>query len=118
MISIMKYIVSVLLIAMVSFAMGLYLPWWSIAIAAFLVSTFIHQKPGMSFLSGFVGVFLLWEIMAWWIDRKNNGILSQKISQILPLGGSSVLLILVTALVGALVGGFASLAASYLRKTS
>jgi hypothetical protein len=36
---------------------------------------------------------------------KNEGILSKKIAALFPLGGSSVLLILITALVGAVVGG-------------
>jgi len=61
--------------------------------------------------------FLLWEILAWWIDNKNDGILSQKIAQILPLGGSTVFLILITSLIGALVAGLAALTASYLRKS-
>ena len=92
------------------------MPWWGIAIAAFLVSAAIPQKPAFSFLSGFLGVFLLWEVLAWWIDSKNNGILSQKIAYIIPLGGSSVLLIVITSLIGALVAGFAALAGSYLRR--
>jgi hypothetical protein len=92
------------------------MPWWGIAIAAFLVSAAIPQKPAFSFLSGFLGVFLLWEILAWWIDNKNNGILSQKIANIMGLGGSSVLLIVITSLVGALVAGFAALAGTYGRR--
>jgi len=111
-----KYIVSILLTALLSFVTGLFLPWWSIAFAAFLVSALIRQKPAMSFLSGFLGVFLLWEILAWWIDNKNDSILSQRIAQIIPLGGSTILLILLTSVTGALVGGFAALAGSYLRK--
>ena len=93
-----------------------YLPWWGIAIAAFLVSAAIPQKPGYSFLSGFLGVFLLWEVLAWWIDNKNNGILSQKIAVLIPLGGSTVLLIVITSLVGALVAGSAALAGCYARR--
>jgi hypothetical protein len=110
-----KYIISILLTALVSFVLGLYLPWWSIAPAAFLVSLLIRQRPAMSFLAGFLGVFLLWEILAWWIDYRNNSILSQKIAQIFPLEGSNVLLILLTSLIGALVAGFASLAGSYMK---
>jgi hypothetical protein len=112
----MKYVVSILLTALLSFVTGLFLPWWTIAFAAFLVSVLIHQKPAMSFLSGFLGVFLLWEVLAWWIDNKNDSILSQKIAQIIPLGGSTILLILLTSVTGALVGGFSALTASYLRK--
>jgi hypothetical protein len=114
----MKYIISILLTAILSFLTGLFLPWWSIALACFIVSLLIRQKPAQSFLSGFLGVFLLWEILAWWIDNKNDSILSQKIAQIIPLGGSTVLLILLTSVTGAIVGGFSALAASYLRKKS
>ena len=112
----MKFISSILLTALLSFVAGLYLPWWSVAIAAFVVGVIIPLASWKSFLSGFLGVFLLWAILAWWIDSKNNSILSQKIAQLLPLGGSSFLLILVTALIGALVAGFAGLTGSYVRK--
>lgn len=112
----LKYILSILVTALVGFVVGLYLPWWGIAIAAFLVSAAIPQKPAFSFLSGFLGIFLLWEVLAWWIDNKNNGILSQKIANVLPLGGSTVLLIVLTSVIGALVAGFAALAGSYLRR--
>ena len=110
----MKFLISTLLIVLLSFLSGLYLPWWGIALAAFLVSALVPQRPGLSFLSGFLALFLLWASLAWAMDASNNSILSVKIAQILPLGGSSFLLILVTALVGALVGGGAALTASYL----
>jgi len=112
----LKYILSILVTALLSFVSGLYMPWWGIAIAAFLVSAAIHQKPAFSFLSGFLGVFLLWEVLAWWIDNKNSGILSQKMASILGLGSSSLLLIIITSLIGALVAGFAALAGSYFRR--
>ena len=112
----MKFVVSVLITALLSFAAGIYLDWWSIAPAAFIVSLAIHQKPGRAWLSGFLALFLLWGIIAWWIDVKNQHVLSQKVALIIPLGGSAFLLILVTAFVGALVAGFAALTASYVRK--
>lgn len=112
----LKYILSIVVTGLVAFATGLYTPWWGIAIAAFLVSAAIPQKPAFSFLSGFLGVFLLWEVLAWWIDNKNNGILSQKIASILSLGGSSVLLIVITSIIGGLVAGFAALSGTYMRR--
>ena len=111
----MRFILSVLLIALLSFIAGLALPWWSIAIVAFLVPLLITQSLGLSFLAGFTGIFLLWGGLALWIDTQNESLLSQKIAQLFPLGGSSILLILVTALVGALVGGFAAMTGSALR---
>jgi hypothetical protein len=112
----LKYILSIVVTALLSFVSGLYMPWWGIAIAAFLVSAAIPQKPAFSFLSGFLGVFLLWEILAWWIDNKNSGILSQKVANLFKMGNSSVLLIVITSILGALVAGFAALAGSYLRR--
>jgi len=112
----MKFIVATILTSLLAFAAGLYLPWWSIAIAAFIVSTLIHQKPWKSMLSGALGLFLLWGLLAIWIDSKNQGILSARISELLPLGGSAFLLILITAFVGALVAGLAALSGAYLKK--
>ena len=111
----MRLILSILLIAVLSFLAGLILPWWSIALISFGVAAFIHQSVGMAFLSGFLGIFILWGLIAIWIDLKNESILSHKIAQIFPLSGSSFLLILITAFIGALVGGFAAMAGSSLR---
>jgi hypothetical protein len=111
-----KFFVSILLIALLSFIGGLLLPWWTIAIAAFVVSILIPQRPLVSFFAGFLALFLLWGGLATSIDMANNSILSARVAGILPLHGSSIALILVTAFVGALVGGGGSLTAAFLRK--
>lgn len=90
--------------------------WWAIAIAAFIVAVFIHQKPMKSFLTGFIALLLLWGGLSWWIDMKNEHVLSHRMASVLPFGGSVLLMILVTALIGALVAGFASMAGSYIRE--
>lgn len=112
----MKIFVALLLTIILAFVAGLYLPWWSIALAAFIVAALIRQTPFRSFLSGFLGLLILWGGLAQWIDIKNKGLLSQKIATIIPLGGSAFLLVLVTAFLGALVAGMAALSGSYLRK--
>jgi hypothetical protein len=111
----MRFLLAILLTALFSFIIGLFLPWWSIAIITFLVALFIQQGLGRSFLAGFLGIFILWALLATWIDIKNQSILSQKIAQVFPLGGSSFLLILITAFIGALVAGFAALSGASLR---
>lgn len=113
----MKFLVAILLTALLAFVGSLWLDWWSIAIAAFLIAILVHQKAGKAFLSGFIGVFILWGAFAWWIDMKNEGVLSKKIAEVLPLGGNSLLLILVTAFVGGLVAGFGAMSGSYLRSS-
>jgi hypothetical protein len=111
----MKLIVAIILTALLSFVAGLYLAWWSIAVAAFLVALIIPQFPWKAFLSGFLAVFILWAVLAWWIDIKNQGILSSKIAVLFHLGSSHIVMIFVSALIGALIAGFAALSGSYLR---
>ncbi len=113
----MKSIVAIILTALIAFVGGIYMQWWSLALAAFIIAILIPQKAGKAFLSGFLGVFLLWAVLAWWINMKNEGILAKKIAAVLPLGGNAFLLILVTAFIGGLVGGFAALSGSYLRSS-
>lgn len=114
----MKFVTATILTAILSFISGLFLPWWGIAIVAFAVAAIIHQKTGKAFFAGLLGVFILWAGLAWWIDMRNNSVLSHKIAGILPLGGNTMLLILVTGIVGGLVGGFAAMAGSSLRASN
>ncbi|MBI1779935.1 MAG: hypothetical protein HYR66_00975 [Sphingobacteriales bacterium] len=112
----MKFIVSLILTALLSFAFGMYMPWWSVAFAAFIVAVLIPQTPGRSFLTGFIALFLLWGILTFYIDVQNEHILSQRVAELIIKSKSSFVMILLTALIGALVGGFAALSGSYLRK--
>ena len=111
----MKFILTLLLTFLLSFIAGLYLPWWSIAIVAFLAALLMQPTIGLGFLAGFLGVFLLWATIAFWIDTANESILSHKIAMLFSLGGSTLLLVLITAFVGGLVGGFAAMAGSSIR---
>jgi hypothetical protein len=113
----MKFVVAILLTALLSFAAGLFsaLPWWSFAVCAFIVALAIHQKAWKAFLAGFLALALLWGLMASWYDLNNEQMLSARIAKILFVG-SSVALILVTALLGGLVAGFAAMTGSYLRR--
>ena len=114
----MKFFNATLLTAVLSFIGGIYIPvWWSFAIAALLVAFLIHQKGGKAFFAGFLSLFILWGALAFWIDMKNEGVLSARIATLLPLGGSKWALILITAFIGALVAGFAALSGSYLRSS-
>jgi hypothetical protein len=112
---IMRFLLSVSLILVFAFIAGLYLPWWSIALISFLVLLLIPQSIGISFLAGFISIFLLWAGLALIIDIKNESILSQKIAALFSLGEASFLLILITGLLGGLVSGFAAMSGSTLR---
>jgi hypothetical protein len=115
----MKFILSILLVGLVTYAIGIYgtLPWWSFVVTNLIIAIALPIKPLQSFIAGALGVGALWAGLAFGIDLANNHILSSKVAQILPLGGSYIALIIVTAFVGALLGGLASLTGSFVRKT-
>lgn len=114
----MKFIASIFLTALLAYVIGLFtvLPWWCFAFSSFVISICIHQTPLRSFLSGFIGLFLLWISLAFLKDIINSHILSTKVAEILPLGGSYITVIFLTGFIGGLISGLASLTASYSRK--
>jgi len=114
----MKFIVSILLTALLSYAIGLFgsLPWWSFAFCAFIVALVIPQRAGKAFLSGFLGLVLLWGMMATYLDFQNDHLLGNKVAALFLKTPNSLLLILLTALIGGLVAGFAAMTGSFLRK--
>jgi len=113
----MKFSVALILTALLSFIAGLYFPWWSIAIPAFLVALLVQQKAGMAFVSAFSALLLLWSGLAWWINVENENILAARIGELLGIGNNPFLLILITGAVGGLVAGFAAMSGSFLRSS-
>ena len=106
----MKFVVQLILIVVISAVLQVYLPFWSVAIVAFLVSALTRSKSFTAFLSGFLAIFLLWFITAYWIDGDTQSILTHKISSLFSV--SKTILMLITALIGGLVGGFGALTGS------
>lgn len=106
----MKFFVSILLIALVAFTCGLYFPWWSIAIASFIVAILVVQRPFRSFFAGFIAVFVLWLLLVLRINSENDGILAHRVGLIIGVG--EPMLMLITALIGGVVGGLGALTGS------
>lgn len=110
----MKFIVKIVLIIVLSFLGQMVLPFWIVAIAGILASLVIKSNGFTSFLAGFLGVFILWFLSAYFIDQGAQSILSDKMITIIPVG-SVMLLITVSAVIGGLVGGFGALTGSILQ---
>ncbi len=111
----MKFIVSILLTALLCFVICLYMDWWAIAIVAFIVAVVIPQSAGRSFLTGFLALLLLWGGLSFYISNSNQNILAHKVSMLIIGMDNPYLLMLVTGLIGALVGGFAALTGAFVR---
>lgn len=111
----MRFFITFLLTALLSFSWALFFPWWIIAVAAFTVAALIPQARLSAFICAFFALFFLWGGQALLADIKNEHLLSSKVAQILPLGGSYVAVILLTAFIGGLVAGLGALTGSFLR---
>lgn len=88
--------------------------WWWIIIDTFLATLLMGKTPLGSFLSGFLAVTVVWGGYAFAVNSANEGLLLQKIAQVFG-APSGWLLILLTIMLGALVGGFSALTAYSLK---
>lgn len=96
------------IILILTFAGGYFLPWWVVAIAAFLPALFIGKTPAKSFLAGFAAVFVVWAAMALFKSIPNDNMLAKKVATLMQLP-NWILLLVITALLGGLVGGMSAL---------
>ena len=107
----MKFLYQTVATSVGCFAVQYYLPWWTIAIVALTLGYLFQNKGWLSFLAGFVGVGLLWFIVAYRIDVDSQSLLTGKINRIFPV---NVFILMV--IVGGLVGGFAALTGSLMNR--
>lgn len=108
-----KFILSTVITGAAGFAAHAFMPWWIIAPVAFAVSFAIRQKPYLSLLSGFAGIFLLWSVQSYLISASNGHILAGKISELLVKTANPYIGFILTGMVGGLVSGLAALTAAY-----
>jgi hypothetical protein len=103
----MRFIYSLVLTALLSWVCELIFPWYSVAVAAFLVAWFLNARGLSSFISGALGVGLLWFGYALLIDYKTDSILSEKIARLFGLN-ESVYMLLITFIIGFFIGGLSA----------
>jgi hypothetical protein len=111
----MKFIAQIIIIASLTAALQLIFTWWTAAVAAFIVALIIPQSGCRAFLAGLIAVGLLWFIYALFISLNNDGILAARVIGLFPLPHSAFLLILITGIIGGLVGGLGALTGNRLK---
>jgi hypothetical protein len=108
----MKFILQVILIALLAYLFELFLPWWSVAIAAFIGGIVLNTRA--NFFAGFLAIALLWAIAALVIEVGAAAPLTERVAKIFSLPKPA--LFAVTSILGALVGGFACMTGGALRQ--
>lgn len=97
-----------LIIFILSLLAGFILPWWMIAIIAFFAAFFMGKTPGKSFGAGFLAIATAWIILMLIKSIPNENVLANRVSALFHLPGW-IWIVLVTAIIGGLVGGFAAM---------
>jgi hypothetical protein len=109
-----KVLVKIVFTAALAYLLQNIFAWWAVVLAAALINFIIYSKGPSSFVSGFLGIGLLWFFTALLTDINTDSILTQKVAAIFSLP-SATLLVVVTALIGGMAGGFGGLTGSLLR---
>lgn len=109
----MRFIIQVVAIALSAALVQSFFPWWTLAVTAFACGFLLRSD--YNFLAGFLGIFLLWGITAFVIHSQAVTPLATQVATIFSLQ-QVWLLIVVTSMLGGLVGGMASLTGSLLRQ--
>lgn len=112
----MKFILGILATIGFGIATHMIFPqWWGVVIATGLVAAGIGFKSWKSFMLGFLGLALLWGGYAAFLNNGNDGILAARVGTLMQ-GQTTFTLLIVTAFLGGLLGGFAGLSGSLLRQ--
>lgn len=109
----MRFAVQILVIIFLGYLLDLFLPWWAIAVAAFVGGALLNSRS--NFLAGFVAIGLLWASRALLTDLTTDTDLADRVARIFMLH-NKIILILITFLLSGLVGGLASMSGGALRR--
>lgn len=90
-------------------------PWWMVAVSAFVVMLIVAVKPSGGFLAGFLGIALLWLAVVVVKDMSNAHVLSGRMAKLFGLPNAT-LFIVVTVILGGLIGGLAGWSGALTRK--
>ena len=110
----MKILFKIILTVALAYLLQYFFPWWTAVLAAFIIALLIKSSLINDFLSGFLGVGLLWGVMAWVIDMQTNSMLTSKIAMLFSLDNPTYL-ILITGLVGGIAGGLGALSGNQIQ---
>lgn len=102
-------ILGILISALLAFAGALFLPWWGVLIGPLVYGFFAPKlKAGQAAFVGFTAIGLLWSLLMVMKSLPNDFTAANRFAELLGLG-SPVVLILVTAVLGGILGGLSGL---------
>ncbi len=108
----MKFLIGVVATILLGGIFQTFFPFWSLAVAAFIVAMFVGGNGIRAFFYGLIAGLLLWGGYALFIDLANEGILSSRFGNLVGGLGRPIVLLL-TALIGGLISALGALTGSF-----
>lgn len=112
----MKFLFSIISIILLGGIAQLFLPWWSLVVITFLVAFAFRLNAWGGFFAGFLGIFLLWAIYAFFLNQANEGLLASRMGDLFSLPGGALGVLIISALVGGLLGGLGAVTGTFGRE--
>ena len=104
-----KIIINFIVTIILAYVLSLFIPWWSVMVAAFAVAFFVPLKKGAVFFIPFLAILIFWIVYSYALSSANDFTLARRIAVLLPLGGNPYLLMLVTGVAGSIAAGIAAI---------
>lgn len=111
----MNLTLRILLIAVAGSVAQYFFPWWSALLVAGLVEAGFGTTGKYRFFSGFYGVCVPWLIMATWLHLSADPAFAERILKLFHMPPYGFVLIIITGLLGGLVGAAGSLTGGWIR---
>lgn len=109
----MRFLLSLVSTIALAWILGLWLPYWSLSLAAMAIGFLLQPGAWKALLAGVLAGALLWGGMAYAADVSNGHILATRVGAVLGTSASGMLLI--TTALGALLAGLGVLLGDRLR---
>ena len=109
----MNFVIIFIVTAILQF----FTPWWTVALIPFAIAVWRPTTSLKSFATGFRAIALLWFFYGLYLHINSQGSISNKIAEIFSLP-NGILLLIVTAIAGGLVGGLSGLSGYFVRKAT
>jgi hypothetical protein len=110
-----KFLILFLLTAVAVFILGSYFPFWGLMLVVAVLSYLIGAGAGTSFLSAGLSFAMVWFLLLMQILMQTNSDLPGQMATLMGLKNEN-LIWFGTALLGFLIGGFAAMTGSLLKR--
>lgn len=112
----MRSLLFIVVTAITAFALGLFFPWWTVAIAGLITALLFNFSIGRSFLLGFAAISLLWFLLTFFISSENHHLLATQMASVIAKTPNAFLAMALAAIIGGVAAGLGAASGAAIRR--